>query len=236
MNGEIGVESEVNAGSIFWFSVPLAIQTGSSEKPDASLSDHDSQKILVVEDHHSTRDLLTQWLGRWGHRVEAASNGWEALSMLRTAALRRQPFGLAIVDQTVPEIDGLQLAGIMANEESLTEVGVILLSTLPGPSSHELTKLANLVECLPKPVTQTELREVVGRIVAPEVVETEVSSTRIPIPETLMSGRILLVEDNELNQEVVQGHSARDSAARPRWSKTVETRSSSSPRNHSTWS
>jgi len=205
MNGEIGVDSEPDAGSVFWFSVPLAHRTEVGGTLDSEISEHGSQKVLVVEDHPSTRELLTQWLGRAGHRVEIASNGWEALSKLRTAALRRQDFDLAIVDQTVPEIDGLQLAEIMAKEDRLTEIGVILLSTLPGPSTHELSKLPNLIESLPKPITQTELREAMGRATLPEVDELEITATRNPTPDSLLPGRILLVEDNELNQEVVQG-------------------------------
>ncbi len=125
--------------------------------------------------------------------------------MLRAAASGDRAFELVIVDQVMPEIDGLQLSQIMRNEADLVKTDIILLGTVPLPTSETLDKLPNLVDCLSKPVTRSQLLDAVAQVDIPFDGDARISSTQEPSTAALLPGRILLVEDNELNQQVVLG-------------------------------
>lgn len=125
--------------------------------------------------------------------------------MLRAAASGDRAFELVIVDQVMPEIDGLQLSQIMRNEADLVKTDVILLGTAPLPTSETLDKLPNLVDCLSKPVTRSQLLDAVAQVDIPFDGDAWISSAQEPSTAALLPGRILLVEDNELNQQVVLG-------------------------------
>jgi CheY-like chemotaxis protein len=137
-----------------------------------------------------------------------AGGGEEALSLLRAAASESAPFDLAILDYNMPDIDGLQLAGMIRSTPSLSGVRLILLTSVGIRGDGRKARETGISGYLTKPVRRDVLYgsiEAVMKILDPSAKETIV--TRHTVSEKLrkIEGRILLVEDNLANQEVTLG-------------------------------
>ncbi len=205
MQGRIWVESEPERGSVFRFEVPLKESVISSEEVQVPGVPSPSARILVVDDSPRTRRSISGWLERWGHPTETATSGWQALSMLNQADAEAESYALMVVDLRSPDLDGLQLAQMVQSQSGVTGIPIILLTTAPTPRAGDLENLPNIVRCLTKPVGRRDLREALAEIPALWTDSRTDSSTVDSLADRSLSGRILLVEDSPLNQEVVQG-------------------------------
>jgi len=130
MGGTIRVESEFGKGSEFIFTIPLRMMEESNLRPSIARPDLKGLKVLVVDDNRTNREILEKQFFAWGMQCRGAGGRDEALSLLRAAASGSAPFDLAILDYHMPDIDGLQLAGMIKSDPSLSGVRLILLSSV----------------------------------------------------------------------------------------------------------
>jgi PAS domain S-box-containing protein len=205
MGGDVGVESKPGLGSTFWFTVRMAKGIGQPRTLVLS-GDLQGRRVLVVDDNENARMVLGDLLGNMNLNVEQAESGKSALAALERANLDGIPFDIVFMDWQMPGMDGIETAEKI-NSLTLSHRPHLMMVTAYG--REEVIKRADETgfdDVLIKPVTASILFDGVVRILG-GVVDGPCSyvSTQSDSFEKLASingARILLVEDNELNQEV----------------------------------
>ena len=197
---DIHVDSAPDSGSTFWFTLGLEKQCESEVSEAVKNLSH--RKILIVDDNATNRRIMDRFLQEWGAEVGAAEDAFEALHMLRAAQSEAHPFELVILDMNMPDMDGLMLAQAMAREPALAQTPRILLSSGGTVGEAERAE-AGIRQSLTKPVRQSLLFDAIVSSLDEAWIKTPLSRQRFypPLPQ-LAGRRVLLVEDNPINQRV----------------------------------
>jgi signal transduction histidine kinase/DNA-binding response OmpR family regulator len=203
MGGEIGVQSAPGEGSTFWIDLPLERGSAKSANPRAAVARLAGLRVLVVDDTAVNRIVLRWPLEQWGCRVEEAADGRDALKQLEKAA-SHDPFALVILDMHMPELDGVETARQVKADSRFAGVPLILLSSIGGLGKDEAQE-AGFAAVLTKPTRQSSLLErILGTLGdAGSMPETAPAAGAAGVVGRL-DLRVLLVEDNRVNQLVAQ--------------------------------
>ena len=201
MQGEVGVESEDGKGSTFWCTVRVGVAGSPKRRPLAA--DIRGKRALVVDDNQHARTVLADLLDAMGFDVAQAASGAAALDMLTSAARDGAPVEIVFLDWQMPGMDGIDLARRIGAE--IHPLPHRIMVTAYG--REEVVRQANdaaINSVLIKPVGASLLFDTVTQLFGGDDGER-----RIAAPATTDSGladlagaRLLLVEDNELNQQV----------------------------------
>jgi PAS domain S-box-containing protein len=199
MGGHISAESRVGEGSTFRFDVVLAAGDSATAAPAATADVFAGKRVIVVEDNPTNRSILESQLRLLAIDCATAENGMQALELLRAAARAGTPFDAAVIDMKMPIMDGLTLARTMRADPQLAAVRQLMLTSLVGDNEARAAQQAGIEGYLAKPVRQQELIDSLARLLgaAPRRIEVQ------PAP-VLHGRRVLLVEDNPVNQEVAR--------------------------------
>jgi CheY-like chemotaxis protein len=212
MEGKIGVHSEPGKGSTFWFSAQFEKQAGPPRQPEKrnrTLYNH--LRVLVVDDNATNRQILRHQLFAWKMEKGSAASGYEALKILRAAAAAGTPYHLALLDMQMPEMDGLTLARAIKSEPEIANTRLIILTSLGKVMSTEEFKSAGIDAYLVKPVKQSRLFDAVvsamGSAAAVEMLGKAACAAHpgVPPDPSLPALRIIVAEDNDVNQKVALG-------------------------------
>jgi PAS domain S-box-containing protein len=203
MGGECGVSSDVGAGSEFWFTIRVQAELGQAadalESPDAGLAD---ARALVVDDNATQRKVLSEYLTDWGMTVSTADSGEAALAMLRAGATNGRPYAVALLDQSMPGMDGLELKDAVAADPALV-ARLVLMTDLDQEHDFGDAAKSGVDASLSKPVhrdaLQACLRVALG---LPVAAPTELTAQSPSRSDETGRGRLLLAEDNLINRKV----------------------------------
>jgi two-component system sensor histidine kinase/response regulator len=207
MGGTIGVESEPGQGSTFWCLIPFG--PAHVPEPDVGSSpalDLTGLRVLVV-DAGASQAMLQASLRRWKIASIAVDTGAGAVRALRQAADRGRPLDVTIIDADLVGVDPTDLARRISRDRHIPAVYVIVLNH-SGPTDAEAAATDGISAYLPKLFHRSQLYESVAKAMAsarPAVVAPRQAASVVAASSRLGPRRVLLVEDNEINQMVALG-------------------------------
>ena len=207
MGGEMGVESKPGSGSTFWFTVPFERQPAETKAvhQPSKVADLQNLLILIVDDSATNREVLLKRLSFWGMGRRSVGDGPSALRELRSAAGRGEPYDLAILDMQMPDMDGIELATTIKNDHAISETQLILLTSIGDRGHAEEARRSGIEAYLTKPVRQSELYDAIATVMSKAEVASEEQAppiTRDHMEEARAEARVLVAEDNPVNQRV----------------------------------
>ena len=217
MNGVMWVESEEGRGSIFHFTAHFGRPETSAKKTgESELVKLRDLPVLVVDDNSTNRKILEEMIANWRMKPVAAANGPAAMEALQRAHKNGKPFRLVLLDGHMPGMDGFEVAARVKQDPQLHGAEVILLTSAGRSEDVARAKAVGVAAALSKPVKQSELWDAIvtalnvpGRQKA-RATSSAAASRRAKARQPL---RVLLAEDNPVNQEVAlrllerRGHS-----------------------------
>lgn len=201
MSGKIWVESKYGVGSTFIFTAWFTIKEEEMLKEKLIANDVHSMKILIVDDNSAAREIMREYLGAMGFQTSAASSGKDALDMLQNG--NKEPYDAVFVDWQMPNMDGVQTIREMYQLEQLKLMPAVVLVTAYDMS--EMIKMAEGLKVdgyLAKPVSQSTLYDAIVSISRKEY-KKEIVDLLVEEADYHFAGlRVLLSEDNEVNQQI----------------------------------
>jgi PAS domain S-box-containing protein len=215
MGGRMWLESEVGKGSSFHFTARFGVVKNAGAR--SSLRDPavlHNLRVLVVDDNATNRQILEKTLSYWHMRPTTVSNATDALNLLREAKAAGVPFGLLVADCHMPEVDGFMLVEQIQRSPDLANLVTIMLTSGGQRGDGARCKQLGIAAYLIKPVLQEDLLDALLQVLVSSGAVDKPAHviTRYSLREGRMPLRILLAEDNLVNQKLAsrllenQGH------------------------------
>ncbi|MBF0211018.1 MAG: response regulator, partial [Desulfamplus sp.] len=223
MGGEIGAESQVGIGSEFWFTARLKKQQEGGElnsktpQDNHILADLNGARALIVDDNATNREILMRRMTSWGMDPSEVKDGFEALKAIHKAVENGNPFKIAVVDMQMPGMDGEALGRAIKADPNIADIPLVMLTSLGRKSDAKHFINIGFESYLTKPVRYHELIVAIGLALKNNIVKDsqkqtkskpESTAQKITAHNNMFAGRnirILLAEDNIVNQQVAIG-------------------------------
>ena len=203
MGGELAVTSELGRGSAFTFTLAFPIAVAAPSAAARAAVTLGGRRLLVVDDNETNRRIVRDMLGGEGMAVLEARSATAGLDALREATRAGMPFDLAILDAQMPDQDGFELATAIRADAALTGTRLLILTSAGQRGDGERCRRLGIQAYLTKPLARADLIEAVSTVLAgAPSAGTGDLITRHSIAESRTSLRILLAEDNLVNQQV----------------------------------
>src|SRR2546421_1218355 len=205
MDGQLTVTSKVGHGSELAFTLTLPVeQPAVGTAAPGRVVSLGGCRLLVVDDNETNRRILRDMLGAEGVAVHEAARADAGLEALRRAAAAGTAFDLAILDAQMPDRDGFELATAIRAEPDLMRTRLLILTSAGQRGDGERCRQLGIQAYLTKPIARADLIEAVGTVLAGAATPAGTADlvTRHSIAESRHALRILLAEDNPVNQQV----------------------------------
>jgi len=201
MGGDLTVRSAEGQGSEFSFVLPLP------DAPEGAASVvrpvvFQGERALVVDDNAANRRIVREMLKVAGLAVDEAESAAQGLAILRAAAGRGEPYGLGVIDAQMPGRDGFDLAGDIRADPSVVGVRLLMLTSAGRRGDGQRCRDLGVDGYLQKPVGRVELLEAIASVMGRAGGTGETLVTRHSMQERRRRLRVLLAEDNPVNQQV----------------------------------
>jgi CheY-like chemotaxis protein len=203
MGGRIWVESREGRGSTFHFTARVAVsRSAAAQRAAMCPTALRGVRVVVVDDNATNRRILQELLGYWGMQATVVGDGPKAIAELRRASGRNEPFHLVLLDCMMPELDGFGVAARIRQIPELLRTPLVMLT-----SSGQLGEIARCHELgidayLTKPINPSELQETIMRVLDSRTLPAAPAAPEAAPEAPLQRLRILLAEDNVVNQRL----------------------------------
>ncbi|MDP6038509.1 MAG: response regulator, partial [Candidatus Latescibacteria bacterium] len=205
MGGKIGLESVAEKGSTFWFTARFGLSRSMpfQEPKDADVR-LSNLRVLVVDDNSINRRVYEDIVGTWGMVFEGAESVVEGMESLRAAVEKEQPFDLMLIDVHMGSLDGFAMADRVLADRDLSDVCMLLLTSAGRRGDGARCRELGIAGYLVKPITSGELHNAIqAALHIKKKGETPARLvTRHALEESRKALRILLAEDNAVNQRL----------------------------------
>ncbi len=203
MGGEVGVQSQAGVGSTFWFTARLGLGTA-HHAPLLPTPDLRGRHVLVVDDSEQARHILGEMLTRMSFTVTTASSGKEAVALARAAEQAGRPCELAFLDWMMPGMDGFDTHRALARLQRPPHT--IIVTAAGRDDVQDELQRAGLTLMLSKPVSPSALFDAAMQALGGQARSADERAAHAPRRAAHLSAiagaRVLLVDDNDLNQQV----------------------------------
>ena len=236
MGGFIQVQSEVGRGSTFSLTLPLPLYAGSSTDP-VPAADLRGLRVLIVDDNEVNRLVIHEQISSWGMRNGSFASGEQALEAIREAQAAGDPYQFVIADYQMPGLDGAALAMAINTDATLDKPIIVILTSVGQLSEAKGLQSSAVHACLPKPVRPSQLlnalatawsRKKAAVLASPQgAVKNSNGSAAASVAGRFAESelRVLVVEDNVVNQRVAFRNAGKTRIARRAgWKRSGSTR------------
>ncbi len=206
MGGEISVKTQAGQGTTFSFTLPLKPATNLRLAQKQQVSQLAGLKLLVVEDNDTNRDILQNYALGWGMSVDAVPSALAALDLLRNPAQGQTSYDMVIIDMKMAGMNGLELGQRIKADPLLAKIPLVMVTSTLFKGEAAEAKKTGFAAYLIKPIRKTDLHQCL--LTALEA-DPHLFTTSQPEPNphnasAKIAARILVAEDNPVNQEVAQ--------------------------------
>ena len=209
MGGEMGVDSIEGKGSTFWFTVVLESQAQEMAADTDIPEDVRAKRVLVVDHNATNRRVVENQLLSWGCRHGQAESGPKALEMLKQAVEREDPYAIAIVDMQMPVMGGETLGRKIKEDPEIRDTALVMIAPVGFQGDAVRLKKTGFDACLTKPIERSCLYNCLVTVSGKKTVARDERANPLVTRHSIREDRkrkvkILLAEDNIINQKVAQ--------------------------------
>lgn len=202
MGGSIGIESEEDKGSLFWFTARFGTAMKIEPVAQPKKLTIEGLNVLIVDDNKTNCFIFSKYLETWHCRHCEASSGEIALQMMIDAANKGEPYDIALLDYQMAGMDGIELAERIKANPKIASARLILLSSVSDIILPSEVRQKGFKSFLNKPVKLKDLYSVISAVTGNK--EERSSKNRAKVLEETANLRVLIVEDNLINIKVAQ--------------------------------
>jgi CheY-like chemotaxis protein len=215
MEGDISLESEFGKGSKFLLHLPFGPPLSPAPPAIDAEQNLAGTRVLVVDNVKSSRSIVERYMESWAMKPDSAENGLDAISRIRDAVSSGQPYGLVVMDCGLPGLSGIEVARIVASDSRISATPLILLTSYADRNEMKAGTLrpgkdAGIETYLVKPVRKQPLRRAIVKVLdcrneekaRKEKIQAE-KAEAVAVRPLNRTTRLLLVEDNLLNQKLL---------------------------------